>query len=130
MFFEGNEDDSKVEEWLDARYESFTTPRDSDSEDEITDEEKQVKEQESLPAPSEATTLDSSSDSSSENESQSQKKKKCHKKRNSDSIEKQLNSVIVKVESDQRVIDAKLNQASNFMSNLSDNIKDLTNQSI
>ena len=51
-------------------------------------------------------------------------------KRDSDRIEKQLNSVVVKVESDQRVIDAKFSQTNNFMSNLSDNINDLTNQSI
>ena len=47
-------------------------------------------------------------------------------KRDSDRIEKHLNSV----ESDQPVIDAKLSQANNFMSNLSDNMNDLTNQSI
>ena len=47
-------------------------------------------------------------------------------KRDSDRIEKHLNSV----ESDQRVIDAKLSQANNFMSNLTDKMNDLTNQSI
>ena len=80
MFFAGNEDDSNVDEWLEARGESFTTPRDSDSENDLTDKEEEDEEQEPLPAPSQATTLDSSSKSSSENESQPQRRKKCHKK--------------------------------------------------
>ena len=122
IFFKGREDESPVEEWLEAREESFTIPRDSDSENEMTDRDDQIEEQESLPAPTQATASDSSSDSSSENESQTQKRKKCHKKRTSDRIEKQLNSVVVKVESDQWVNDTKFSLTNGFLSDLSNNL--------
>ena len=130
MFFAGNEDDSNVDEWLEARYESYTTPRDSDSEDEPTDKEEEDEEQEPQSAPPQATPSDSSSESSSDNESQPQRRKKCHKKRESDKMVKQFNSAIIKVESEQQAIDAKLDQTNDSVENLNANIKDLTNRSI
>ena len=128
IIFLGGEDDSEISEWLEAREESYTIPRDSDSEDEMTDRVDQIEEHELLPT--QATAPDSSSDSSSENESQTRSRKKSHKKRYTDRIENKLSSVMIKAESDQRVNDAKFNLTNGLLSDLSNNINDLTVQSI
>ena len=129
MFFAGNEDDSPVDEWLEARYESYTTPRDSDPEDESTDKEEDD-EHKSYLNPPQASTVASSSDSSSESESQPQERKKCHKRRESDKLVKQFNSAIDKVESDQQAINAKIDRTNYYVEDLSANIKNLANKSL
>ena len=73
MFFAGDEDDSNVDEWLEARYESYTIPRDSDS-DEQTDKEEEDDEQEPQSTHPQSTPSDSSSENSSDNESQPQRR--------------------------------------------------------
>ena len=143
LIFLGGEKDSEIDDWLEAREWTYTTPRDSESESEMPDQVDQIEEegpldeQQSLPASTQAKASDSLSDSSSENESQTRNKKKSHKRRSMDKFENKLSSVIIKAESDQQNMDSKFEtmSASHIKSNgllrdLSKNINELTVQNI